>query len=133
VTRILRLAYLICFASMLSFAANLSGWLVNSKCYASMESNRSEPSFVNWDQNLVIRYCSPNKNTRSFAVVGQNGLSYKFDAVGNEKAIDLGLNSSNKLAYVANVTGSISQNTVNVRSVSISARISRHGKHAPGL
>jgi hypothetical protein len=65
---ILRFACLSCLASMFGFAGTLSGWLVDSRCYVSMLDNRNEPE-VSWDGNLAIRYCTPDKKTKSFSVV----------------------------------------------------------------
>ena len=67
-TLILRFACLSCLISTLSFAESLSGWLVNSECFSSLEGNRGDvPSYVNWDENRAIRYCSPTQKTKSFA------------------------------------------------------------------
>ena len=134
-TRILQLTCLSFLASVLSFAANMSGWLVDSKCYTSMEFNRSEPpSYTNSDGNLPIRYCSPAKKSKAFAIVRQDdGLAFKFDPAGNEKAMDLGVNASSKFVYFVNVTGETHKNTFYVQHVSISNRFSRSGKVAPGL
>ena len=133
-TLVLRLACLWCLAS-LSFAMNISGWLVSSKCFASVEGNRGDiPSYVNWDLNGAIRYCSPNKKTKSFTVVEQNdGLPFKFDAAGNEKALALGLNASKEFAYMVKVEGLTSRNTLAVQTISIVRRVNRQGKGAPGL
>ena len=139
---ILRFAFLSCVISTLCFAESLSGWLVNSKCFSSIERNRGDvPSYVNWDVNGAIRYCSPTKKTKSFAIVSQNdGLPFKFDAAGNEKAIDLGVNASRKFGYLVRVEGItrrkegvISRNTVTVQAIAILRRVNRSGKGAPGL
>ena len=133
-TIILRSAGLLCLASVLSCASNISGWLVGSHCYAALEQNRGDiPSFVNWDVNLAIRYCSPNGHTRAFAVVGQDGVSVTFDPAGNEKAIQLGLNSTDRLAYAVKVTGNLSRRSVSVESLSVSRKVERNGDGAPGL
>jgi hypothetical protein len=137
---LLRLACLSCLISTLSVAESVSGWLVNSKCFSSIERNRGDiPSYVNWDINGAIRYCSPTKKTKSFAVVSKNdGLPYRFDAAGNEKAI--GLNASKKSAYLVKVdgvtsrkNGVISRNTITVQAIAILTRVNRSGKGAPGL
>ena len=139
---LLRLACLSCLISTLSFAESVSGWLVNSKCFSSIERNRGDiPSYVNWDINGAIRYCSPTKKTTSFAVVSKNdGLPYRFDAAGNEKAIGLGLNANKKSAYLVKVdgvtsrkNGVISRNTITVQAIAILTRVNRNGRGAPGL
>jgi hypothetical protein len=140
-TLILRFACLSCLISTLSFAESLSGWLVNSKCFSSIERNRGDvPSYVNWDENGAIRYCSPTKKTKSFAIVRQNdGLPFKLDAAGNEKAIDLGLNDK-KFAYLVKVEGvtrrrdgMVSWSTTTVQAFAVLRRVNAHGKDAPGL
>jgi hypothetical protein len=120
---------------MLGFAGSWSGWLVNSKCYASMESNRSEPeSFSNWDRNLAIRYCTADKKTKSFSVVRwDNGSNFNLNPAGNEKAAELPLNADKKFVYLVNVMGETSRNTVTVQAISIVKQIDRKGKGAPGL
>lgn len=129
----LRLACLSCLASMLGFAGNLSGWLVDSHCFTSLENNRNAGE-TQWDGNLAIRYCSPRTKTRSFAVVqSETGSSFHFDPVGNEKAMDLHLNASSKFAYFAKLAGDTHRNKVNVHGISISKRVLRDGKGAPGL
>ena len=139
---IVRFTCLSFLISTLSFAETLSGWLVNSKCFSSIERNRGDiPSYVNWDLNGAIRYCSPNKHTKSFAVVRQNdGLPFRFDAAGNEKAIGLGVNAGKKFAYLVKVDGAtsrregvISRSTVTVQAIAILRRVKRDGKDAPGL
>jgi hypothetical protein len=140
-TLILRFACLLCLISTLSSAESLSGWLVNSKCFSSMERNRGDvPSYVNWDENGAIRYCSPTKKTRSFAIVRQkDGLPFQFDASGNEKAIDLGL-IGKKFAYLVKVEGVtrrrdriVTRSTIAVQTIAVLRRVNSHGKEAPGL
>ena len=129
----LRLTCLSCLVSMLGFAGNLSGWLVDSKCFASLSSFRGEQE-PSWDANSAIRYCSPEKQTHSFAVVRQDdGSPFRFDPAGNEKALDLRVNADNKLVYLVNVAGQTDRHTVYVRAISISKRFCRSGKGAPGL
>src|SRR5580698_365004 len=140
-TLILRFACLSCLISTLSFAESLSGWLVSSKCFSSLEWNRGDvPSYVNWDENRAIRYCSPTQKTKSFAILPQNGgLPFKLDAAGKERAIDLGLNGK-KFAYLVKVEGvtrrrdgMVSRSTVTVQTIAVLRRVNRHGKDAPGL
>ena len=132
-TRILRLTCLSCLVSMLGFAGNLSGWLVDSKCFASLSSFRGEPE-SSWDANSAIRYCSPEKKTHSFAVVRQDdGSPFSFDPAGNEKVLELRVNADNKFVYLVNVAGQTGRHMVYVRAISISKRFCRSGKGAPGL
>jgi hypothetical protein len=132
-TRILRLTCLSCLVSMLGFAGELSGWLVDSKCFASLWSFRSTPE-VSWDSNSAIRYCSPEKKTHSFAVVRQDdGSPLSFDPAGNEKALNLRVNAADKFAYLVNITGQTDRHMVYVRTISISRRFCRSRNGAPGL
>lgn len=132
-TQILRLTCLSCFISISAFAGDLSGWLVDSNCFASLWSFRGENE-VSWDANSAIRYCSPERKTHSFAVVRQDdGSCFSFDLAGNEKALDLRVNAGNKFAYLVNVTGQTDRHMVYVRTLSISRRVCRSRKGAPGL
>lgn len=117
-----RLAVLFCLASALSFAGSWSGWLVDSKCYASLERNKNPTdtlSYVDRDQGDEIRYCRPSAKTKSFAVVDQNGLSFNLDASGNAKAAELVRSAGKKRAGQVAVTGEKTGNTLKVDSISI--------------
>jgi hypothetical protein len=130
---ILRFACLSCLASMLGFAGTLSGWLVDAKCYASMLDNRNAPE-VSWDGNLAIRYCTPDKKTRSFSVVRwDDGSNFNLNPAGNEKAAELPLSTEKKFVYRVNLTGETSRDTVTVNAISIVKQINRTGHAAPGL
>ena len=132
-TPILRLACLFCLVSTLGVAGNLSGWLVDSKCYARLWNFRGTTE-ASWDVNSAIRYCSPEKRTHSFAVIRQDdGSPFSFDPAGNEKAIDLKLSASDESLYLVNVTGASIRNSVNVATMSVIKRAHRDGKGAPGL
>jgi hypothetical protein len=132
-TQMIRFFFLFGTASILSFAANVSGWLVNSQCFARLENNQRQPkSFVDWDRNLAIRYCSPNKHSTSFAVVGDDGRNFRFDLHGNEKALDLHVNADNTSMYFVNAIGQIDRHTIDVLNLTISKRFPRSGKGAPG-
>jgi hypothetical protein len=130
---ILRTVGLSCLASVLGVAGTTSGWLVDSKCYASMLDNRNAAE-VSWDGNLAIRYCTPDKKTKSFAVVRwDDGSNFNFNPPGNEKAAELPLSADKKFVYRVNVTGETRRNTVEVDAISIGARINREGPGSPGL
>ena len=132
-SRTLRLTCLSCLVSMLGFAGNLSGWLVDSKCFASLSSFSGTPE-SSWDANSAVRYCSPEKKTHSFAVVRQDdGSPFSFDPAGNEKVLELRVNADNKFVYLVNVAGQTDRHMVYVRAMSISKRFCRSGKGAPGL
>lgn len=130
---ILRTVCLSCLASVLGLAGTTWGWLVDSKCYDSMLDNRNAAE-VSWDGNLAIRYCTPDKKTKSFAVVRwDDGLNFNFSPVGNEKAAALPLSADKNFVYRVNITGETRRNTVEVSAISIAAKINRHGPGSPGL
>ena len=132
-TPILRLACLFCLVSTLGVAGNLSGWLVDSKCYARLWNFRGTTE-ASWDVNSAIRYCSPEKRTHSFAVIRQDdGSPFSFDPAGNEKVLELRVNADNKFVYLVNLAGQTDRHMVYVRAISISKRFCRSGKGAPGL
>ena len=73
-----RLTALLCLVSALGFANNWSGVLVDSKCYASEESNVNPgdtDTYVDRDRNFELRYCHPTARTKSFAIVQESGES----------------------------------------------------------
>jgi hypothetical protein len=117
-----RLAALFCLASVLGFAGNWSGWLVDSKCYAALERNKSPTDTLNYvdrDKMSEIRYCHPNAKTKSFAVVDQNGLSFSLDAGGNAKAAELVRSAGKKSIGEVSLAGEKNGNTLKVDSISI--------------
>jgi hypothetical protein len=73
---------------------------------------------VSWDGNLAIRYCTPDKKTKSFAVVRwDDGSNFNFNPVGNEKPAGLPLSAGKKFVYSVNVTGEMRRNTVEVDAI----------------
>jgi len=124
---ITRLGALLCLGAALSFAGSWSGFLVDSKCYESEQSNINPfdgSTYVDYDRALQIRTCRPTAHTKSFALVKQeDGVSVKLDPAGNAKAADLvrqaGKKSHDKKSYfVVTVTGEMSKDTVKVDSIS---------------
>jgi hypothetical protein len=116
-----RLAALLSVASALAFAESWSGSLVDSKCYAAEERNTRENGLtsVDRDRSSEIAYCSPNVKTQSFAIVLNDGASWKLDSSGNAKAAMLVQKTGKKSAYVVNVTGAANHGMVNVSSISM--------------
>ena len=129
---IARAACLSCFASMLCLAGDWSGWLVGAKCFASMDSNRYDTE-KSWDGNLVVLYCTPDKDSGSFSVVREDGSPFHFDSAGNEKAAGLPLSPGKHFVYFVKVTTEKIGNAVKVQRISIVATIPREGPGAPGL
>ena len=113
-------------------AGDWSGWLVSAKCFASMETNTNE-AMASWDENLMIRYCTPDKDTKSFAIVREDGTPFRFDSAGNEKAAQLPLSLGKHFVYFVKVASERLRNTVKVQRISIVAQVPRNGPGAPGL
>ena len=117
-----RLAALFCLASAPNFAGSWPGWLVDSKCYAALERNKSPTdtlSYVDRNKSDEVRYCRPNAKTKSFAVLDQDGLSLNLDASGNGKAAELVRGAGKKPVGGVIVTGEITHDTLKVDSISI--------------
>ena len=84
----MRLAvFLLCIATV-GFAGSWSGYLVDSHCWQSWETNTSSPATTaDRDMQMDLRYCSPTAHTRAFTLVLDDWSSVKLDAAGNEKAL----------------------------------------------
>jgi hypothetical protein len=122
----MRLAIVVCLASTLGFSGTWSGALVNFKCYDSLEGNvnpHDSLSNVDRDRGQEIRFCSPDGNTKSFAIVDRDGLRFKLDAGGNTKASELVRNTGKKLYYRVTVTGEMSKDTIKTDSISITPNL----------
>jgi hypothetical protein len=121
--RIVKVGVLIGLASVLGFAGDWSGALVNAGCYANKESNtrpRDTEQNVDRNRDLEVWYCTPNAKTKSFAVVQHNGISLKLDTAGNQKAAELVRQTGKKALYEVQVTGNqTNKNTVAVNSISL--------------
>jgi len=119
---IVRLSGLLFVGSTLSFAGSWTGFLVNSKCYDSLERNKNPTdteNYVDRDKNSEIRYCRPNAKTKLFAVVMENGLSFKLDSGGNAKAAQLMSKPSKQSSFEVSITGEMKADTVKVESISL--------------
>ena len=125
---IARAACLSCFASMLCLAGDWSGWLVSAKCFASMDANRNDIE-RSWDANLVVRYCTPDKDTKSFVLMRNDDAPFTFDSAGNEEAAELPLSAGKHFVYFVRVA---TEKTGKVQ-IRLVARIPKDGRGAPGL
>lgn len=117
----MRVAALFCWSAVLSFAGSWSGNLVDSKCYANEERNVNPTdtlTSVDRDGNLEIRYCSPNKKTKSFALVQPDGQSFIFDTVGNAKAAELVRKIGKKSPLGVVIRGEMAGKMIQVASIS---------------
>lgn len=132
-TLILRVLCFSCLASVLGLAGTLSGWLVDSRCYASVITNTNAGE-VSSDGNLAIRYCTADNTTKSFAVVWwDSGSHSNLNPAGNEKAALLPLSADKRFVYRVKITGETRGHTVEVHAISIATKINRYGRGSPGL
>ena len=105
-----------------AFASTWTGYLVDSKCYASEQSNISpfDASIsVNNDRGYQVRVCRPDASTTRFALIDNDGQNLKLDASGNAKAADLIRQTGKKSYLLIMVTGEKNEHTVKVDSISL--------------
>lgn len=126
--RIVWLSAFFCLVAMPGIGKSWSGVLVDSKCFTSMDHNRGDiPSFVNWDINGAIQFCSPTMKTHSFAVVQPDGTSIKLDSNGNERSRTLLDNNKHSL-YIVKLDGEEDRHMVRVKTISVLRRVPRWDK-----
>lgn len=94
-----------------------SGFLVDAKCYESMERNVNPFDPVNRDRGEEVLYCAPKPKTRLFALVAPDGSSFRLDPVGDEKAADLVRDAGKKNHYRVTVTGEKTRRMVSVKAI----------------
>jgi hypothetical protein len=117
-----RLVVLLCLSSALGFAANWSGSLVDSRCYANEERNINPTEtlqYVDRDTNYELRYCAPSAQTKSFTFVDHQGTSFQLDSAGITKAADLVRKTGKKAPFAVNVTGELNKNAIGVETISL--------------
>jgi hypothetical protein len=117
----MRVAVLFCFAIASGFAGSLTGVLVDSNCYDSLErnSNPFETSPGARDRDYQIRYCSPKTKTKKFAVVLEDWTRVKLNSTGNSKAAELVRKTGRKSPFPVVVTGEVGGEIVKVDSISL--------------
>lgn len=115
----MRLILLLCLTAVPGFAAALSGFLVDSKCYASEERNHgpNDTILADRDMDFEIRYCSPHAKTRNFAVVRADWTALQFDPAGNAKAADLVRKVGRRKRFEVVVNGELEQRSIRVVSI----------------
>jgi len=116
---ILRLSIVLPLASMLSLAAQWSGALVDSGCYAATQRNVSHEPPGSTNTKRPIRFCAPNEKTKSFSVVQHTGPALNLDSDGNDKARELVQKTGKKSPYMVSVTGELTTDTLKVDTISI--------------
>jgi hypothetical protein len=118
----MRVATLLLCASALGFAGSWSGFLVDSRCYASRQNNVSRnTTTVTRDMDMDIRFCSPGAKTREFAVVLNDWQSLKFDPAGNERASELVQRAPKRSVFRIAVSGVLNKKTLKVGSISVAS------------
>lgn len=112
---------LICLGGAPLFAGTWSAYLVDSKCYTTVEQNKSPTDtldYVNRDRSLEVQLCSPNEKTKAFALVPENGdVRLDLDAAGNAKAVELVRKTSKRVFFTVTVTGQEEKNELSVSSI----------------
>ena len=106
---------------VLGLAQTWSGYLVDAKCYQAEENNVNpfDPNFdANHNRGVEVEMCRPNAKTKSFAVVQTDGRSFRLDAAGNAKALDLVKSAVAKSGLRVSVSGPMHKDTVTVDSIS---------------
>lgn len=123
--RTIALAALACLTAAPGFAQSVTGFLVDSNCYESVERNvdpwETNP-YVDRDRDWEVRFCSPNRKTKSFSLVNHDGLSFKLDAAGNTKAAELVGSTRKKSLLEVSVTGEINKGGIKVSSIAIAEK-----------
>jgi hypothetical protein len=119
----IRLAAVLFLATALGFAETWSGYLVDSKCYATEQRNVNPfdtSPYVDSDRNHDLVACRPRPRTKSFTLVDENGLTYKLDSAGDSRAADLIGNAARKSPIKVTITGEIAaKRTIKVDSISL--------------
>lgn len=115
------LALLFSLSAATAFAETWSGMLVDSKCYAAEVRNvnpTDTETAVDRDKGSEIRYCTPKRKTKSFAVVKPDGRALRFDSVGDAKASAYVQAAGKQRLYEVAVTGERNGKRIQVVSIS---------------
>lgn len=105
--------------STAGLAQNWSGFLVDSRCWASFENNASgDSTTVNRDMDMGVRYCSPTAHTRRFAVVLYDWSRIKLDPDGNLRAAQIVEHGNTRALIYVSVRGVPNKKTIKVISIS---------------
>jgi len=113
-----RFVGLLLWLSAIGSATTWSGFLVDSSCWRSRETNVSGDSIsVNRDFNRDVRFCAPTDDTKRFAVVTKDWRRLKFDPNGNVKALKL-VQNQKRPVYAVTVGGALKRRTIQVSCLS---------------
>jgi len=110
----MRLFSLLMLLSSLSFAGTWSGYLVDSRCYTSLQNNVSaDTTTVSRDMRFGLQLCGATHKTKRFAIVLNDWTVLKLDTAGNERAAAIVRNHSKGSAlYCITVGGTRVKNTI---------------------
>lgn len=119
----MRFALILLFTSTLASAQSWSGYLVKSSCYRNDQTNTNKyATTADRDMTMVVKQCSPNANTKSFALVLSDWSSLKLDAAGNAKAAEVVRNSGSASPLQVTVTGDRTSKQLKVASIAKTAQ-----------
>jgi hypothetical protein len=110
----MRLLSLLILVSTLGFAGTWSGYLVDSRCYASLQNNVSaDTTTVSRDMRYGLQLCGATHKTKRFAIVLNDWSVLKLDTAGNERAAAIVRNNSKRSAlYCITVAGTRIKKTI---------------------
>jgi hypothetical protein len=113
---------MLCLSGAVGFAQGWPGYLVDAKCFESLERNVSPldtQTAVDRDVGREIRYCHPTAKTKAFAFVQQSGERFQLDAAGGLKAAEIVRINGKKARDLVNVSGQKNGHTIQVKSISL--------------
>jgi hypothetical protein len=98
------------------------GFLVDAKCYGALQRDQNPTdtlTAVDRDQGQMIRYCSPNTKTNSFAIVENDGHVGPLDENGDRKAVQLIRRIGKRPMQEVTVTGVREGRLIRTDSISV--------------
>jgi hypothetical protein len=110
----MRLLSLLIVLAPLGIAGTWSGYLVDSRCYASEQSNVSaDAASGSRDMRLGLRQCSATSETKRFAIVQNDWSVLKLDTAGNQSVAAVARhNTKRSTLYCVTVAGVRHKNTI---------------------
>jgi hypothetical protein len=119
----MRFAILFLCLCTAGFARTWSGFLVDSGCWTSLQTNVNDELTGGQAMNEDVLYCSPRGHTKHFAVVLYDWSKLKLDPRGNVRAAEIVRRAPKHHAvYTVNVNGVLSdKKTIKVASISAHA------------
>jgi hypothetical protein len=100
--------------STLGFAGTWSGYLVDSSCYASWQTNVSpDATTVSRDMKFGLQQCGATHKTKKFAIVLNDWSVLKMDTAGNARAVAIVRHNPKRSAlYCITVVGTRIKNRI---------------------